>query len=164
MTYREEKKGFSLIEILIAIALLGVIIVVICGVFVIGLESIKKGKSRATAFHIANKKFAELSNIDVTDDRGIPVDQFELFVKGYQNANQYGNTVRIPWDTPGGTPDYDISGMEVIEGKDFNFEIKIEGYDSDLKVKKLSVEVKWIESEEGEKKLVLYSLLAKKEI
>jgi len=161
MFLKKNKDGFTLSEIVIAVALLGMILVVISMVFIKGLFAIKKGRFRATAFHIANSKFVEISNAGLSDANGIPVADFPTLVNGYSSSIDHGNTDYIPW-TNSGTIDYEIKGVEKIPGLDYNFDITIEGYGNNLK--KIGVEVTWNEPDMGKQKIQLYTLLTREEI
>ena len=154
------KKGFTLIEIMTAIAILGLVIVTICGVFIHGLNAIKKGKYRACAIHIAKQKFNELGEINLGDPSGIPVKKLsepppEECIEGWQNSDpDIGDYIR--WDAS--TPLYKISGKQKMAGIEYDFDVVIEHYHKNLK--KVTVKVTWKEIE-GERKVELCTLLSR---
>jgi len=157
------KKAFSLMEIVVAVALLGMVISIVCGVFVHGLHAIKKGKYRAGAIHVANQKFAELNNLDFGDPNGIPVVELKVpppdgYIEGFASyvAHRTGD---IPWNTLIGVSDFEVTGVQDMGWVDYNFHIKIEGYDINLK--KIVVEVTWKEPD-GNRKLELSRLMTKR--
>jgi prepilin-type N-terminal cleavage/methylation domain-containing protein len=161
MFYKRHKKGFTLSEIVIAVALLGIILVVISLVFMKGLFAIKKGRYRATAFNIANSKFVELSNAGLSEPNGIPVADFPILIKGYTGCVDHGNTTSIPWPDSGGI-DYEITGVEQFPGLDYNFDITVQSYGDNLK--KIGVEVTWNQPDVGKQRIQLYTLLTREEI
>jgi len=57
------KKGFSLIETVIAIALMGVVIITVLGVFISGNNAIKSGRYTTVALNIGKEKIAETGNL-----------------------------------------------------------------------------------------------------
>ncbi|MEQ8225503.1 MAG: prepilin-type N-terminal cleavage/methylation domain-containing protein [Candidatus Eremiobacterota bacterium] len=151
-----KRKGFSLTEIVIAVALLGMVIVVVCGVFVKGLEAIKKGKYRAAGIHLIDKKFAEFNNFDLGNSSGIIISDPNQYIKGFDHAN--GDS--IPWNSPKGTVDYVIYGTEHMAGIDYDYAIKIEGYQDNMK--KIAISVTWPDLQ-GQKNLEISKLLCRKQ-
>jgi len=57
------KKGFTLMEVMLGIALAGLLLVMLCGVFVYGLNAIEKGRIRSTALNLAERKISESHNL-----------------------------------------------------------------------------------------------------
>ena len=53
---KKENKGFTLIETVLSIALMGVVIVTVLGVFVKGSQALKKGRYRLIGVNIAQRK------------------------------------------------------------------------------------------------------------
>ena len=151
------QKGFSLFEIVIAIALLGLVMVSVCSVFAYGIESIKKGQKNAIAIHIGKKKLNELNNIDLNDPNGITYKSLCTSIEGYDPAQTPPTENCISWDITG---QHDITGSEKIAGSSYNFTVGIEGFQPGLK--KISVTVKWFDSEGKEKNFKLNTLLARK--
>lgn len=138
------KKGFSFIELLLAIALLGVIIVTILGVFVHGLHAIKKSRYRVIAVNIANKKCSELRYLFLNNGDPISADTIKNNIYGTDNVDS-----DFKWDS--GT--IEIIGKETADHIPYNFIINIsqEG-SSDTKglillLKKIDIEINWKEVE-----------------
>jgi prepilin-type N-terminal cleavage/methylation domain-containing protein len=151
-----RKKGFSLTEIVIAIALLGMVIAIVCGVFVKGLEAIKKGKYRSAGLHVADKKFTEFNNYDLADPNGIIITEPNQYIKGVTSASSSS----IPWNSLLGTVDCVIYGTEDMVGINYNFSIKVEGYQNNIK--KVSVTVTWPEID-GTKTVQLSKLVSRQQ-
>ncbi len=154
------RKGFSLVEIMIAVGVLGVVIVTICGVFLHGLHAIKKGRYRAAALHIANQKYSELNNLDWSNPAGIPTDKLSQpppdgVIEGWTSFSHGDPYIR--WDNI--FDEYEIRGMQNMAGIDYNFYIFIKGEAADLKM--VTVRVKWKEIEDM-KKVELCTLIARK--
>ena len=57
------KKGFTLVEVMLGIALAGLLLVMLCGVFVYGLNAIEKGRIRSTAINLVERKISEAHNM-----------------------------------------------------------------------------------------------------
>jgi prepilin-type N-terminal cleavage/methylation domain-containing protein len=160
MLRKNSKQGFSLVEIMTAIGIMGLVIVTICGVFVYGLNAIKKGKYRACAIHIANQKFTELEEADTGNNSGIPTDKLSVppdsggLIEGFSSCNP-NNIPYIDWING---PTYEIFGKEYMENIPYNFSIKIENYTDNLK--KITVNVQWKEIE-GVRHIELCKLLSR---
>ena len=156
-----KNRGFSLPELLISVGLLCVVIITICGVFMHGLDAIKKGKYRAAALHIANQKFSELNSIDWNDKNGLPtaklLDPPTGYIEGYISAEP-DSISYIPWDVLT-VPEYKITGQESMAGVDYNFTIIIRSYRENLK--QIIVTVYWQENN-VERKVELCTFMARK--
>jgi prepilin-type N-terminal cleavage/methylation domain-containing protein len=158
-----RKSGMTLTEIMIALMLLGLIIVVMLGVFVKGSYAIKKGRYRITALNLANQKIVEFNNIDLTLSKITRGD----IVASIQNVQKVetGNPVRtsattVTSDTDeiyiwNPTKEYKVSGVENIKGTNYDYTLFIETYTCDLntsptehKLRKLSVVISWQKIEE----------------
>lgn len=151
-------KGSNLIEIVLAIALLGMVIVIISGVFISGLESIKKGKEIAVALNIAKKKIDEIKRVDLTCSEGIYKKELLENIKGCNPDTLIPEDSYIPWDSTG---NQEIEGTEILGGRDYNFFISIEGSENNLK--KLTVKVDFsVPGDRGSKIVELTTLLARK--
>ena len=153
-----KRKGFSLLELLIAVTILGVILVTVCGVFIQGLNSIKKGKAIGASLNIANKKIDELNNLELRDPNGITKKNLCENIEGYDPGSILPEDTCIPWDISG---EQDIKGIETRAGIAYKFTVKIKGFQQDLK--KITVEVTHTGIDpQGLKKLELNTLLARK--
>ena len=156
-----EKKGFSLMEIIIAVAVLGIVIISVCGVFLHGLDAIKKSKYRGCAVHIASQKFTELEEVDLGNNSGIPTDKISIppgdggYIEGFQSSAP-DNVDFINWGSSGVF--YTIKGKQSMEDIPYDFTITIENYGDNLK--KITVEVFWREVE-GDKKVKLCKLISR---
>jgi prepilin-type N-terminal cleavage/methylation domain-containing protein len=62
-----KQKGFSLVEVLIAMAILGVIIVAIMSLFVMGRRNVYSGKQTTRAIAISNRVLEDLSLLTKRD-------------------------------------------------------------------------------------------------
>ena len=166
-TYRLMKKkysykGFSLIEIMIAIGLIGVVIVTVCGVFVHGLDAIKKSKFRAGAIRIANQKFAELNKVDLGDPNGIPVEKLSLpdpngYIEGLDHCVP-GNIQYILWD--GNADSYELIGRQYMDNIPYNFNMTIANFKLKNNIKKVTVTITWSEIG-GERTIELCTLMSR---
>ena len=158
-----NKKAFSLMEIMVAISLLGLVIIIVCGVFVRGLDAIKKGKYRACAIHVCNQKFSELDNLDFGNPSGIEIESIKVpppdgYIEGFADFDSHGNSI-IPWDSTMGVVDFEILGLQEMAGIEYNFHIFIEGYDVNLK--KFKIQINWQEPG-GKRKLILSKLVTRR--
>ena len=156
-----KEKALTLTEIVVAVALLGLVMVSLSGVFVRGLYAIKKGKYRAAAIHIGNQKYAELKSIDWGNPLGIPterLDEPDCIIEGHTISIPNKNGDYIPWDI---TADpYEIYGLQEMADIEYDFYIKVDSYDRNLK--KIMVTVSWKEVE-GDRSIDLCTLLVRKE-
>lgn len=153
------KEGFSLTEVVIGVALMGLVIIVICGVFVQGLNAIKKGKYRAMALHIANQKYSELTNVDWSHPYGIVEDDLCSPPTGYIEGSSYSSSGGyIDWT--GGS--CIVEGSQTMDNIDYDYRIIFEPYGTAMKnLKKVSVIVRWKEIN-GEQKVRLCTLISRK--
>lgn len=162
MEKKYSSRGFSLIELMIAVGLIGVVIVTVCGVFVHGLDAIKKSKFRACALRIANQKFAELNKVDLGDPNGIPVDKLSLpepngYIEGLEHCVP-DNIQYISWD--GNTSSYELTGKQYMDNIPYKFNMKIENFKFKNNIKKVIVNITWSEIE-GEKTIELCTLMSR---
>ncbi|HPZ08751.1 MAG TPA: prepilin-type N-terminal cleavage/methylation domain-containing protein [Candidatus Eremiobacteraeota bacterium] len=159
-------KGFTLIEIMTAVGILGILIVTICGVFVHGLYAIKKGKYRSAAIHVANQKFTELSEVDLGDPGGIPTEKISVpiseggCINGFIDCEKNGNENYIKW--VGTAEPYVINGRQKMADIDYNFKITIEAYKNNIEdLKKVTVLVTWTDVH-GNQRIRLCTLLTRR--
>jgi len=157
--------GYSLTEIVIAVAILGLVLVVICSVFFKSLMGIKRGQTGGTAMYIANKKIDEVRSLDLGITEGIYINEVYQHIEGYDpppaDLNNY-----ISWNPAGAIPQKTITGKEGPTGE-YKFTVEIKNYiDGGLPVENLklvTVEVKWFDSLlKKEKNLKVDTLLARK--
>lgn len=160
-----KQKAFSLTEVIIAVAILGIVLVTVCGVFVHGLHSIKKSKYRSGAINIANQKFDEIKEADWSCPSGLPVDKLSQpspdgVIDGFVSCLSNGNDPYILWDTQ--VAAFVIYGFQVMGGIEYDYTISIEPTKPyDPYVKRVSVLVEWDEVE-GKKDLELVMLIARR--
>jgi len=159
------KKAFSLVEIMTGIGLLGLIIITICGVFVHGLEAIKKGRYKGGAIHIANQKFDEVKEADWGDPSGVPTAGLSDappagYIEGFDFCIDPGYGSCIGWKKTDYMGEYRISGLQNMSGIDYGFDIYIDCYGDNIK--KVTVKVTWQEIG-GEKTLELCTLIPRRE-
>lgn len=160
-----KEKGFSLAELILAVALTGLLLIVICGVFIFGLNAIEKSKIRSTALNLADKKIAETKNLimtlddydRITGDRLISIisDSNEIKVGG--QIITADEEYEITWGLTGNeltaTGEISIAGTT-----DYNYQYELK--DDQLNLKKVRVEVTWEEERVGPQKVVLESLVS----
>ncbi len=164
---------------MIAIGLAGVLMVVLCGVFVHGLDAIKKGRFRSTALNIADKKIVQFNG---------------LMKSVYDNGQIKGNELRaIITDGDTGVKSIKISGADVLDENTYivwpdgaasspvipievegsvsikgtaNYKYKLTAtdykYPVEKWIKQVRVEVKWEEERVGSKNVFLESLVSLK--
>ena len=154
-----HQKGFSLVEIIIAIAILGLVVVTICGVFLHGLNSIKKSKYKACAIHIANQKFSEIQDSDWSYPSGLPADRLSQagLIEGFQYySDPSDNGSFIDWNYGTSVAVY---GTQSMGGIDYDYTISIDP--NQPYVKKVSVLLEW-EEIKGHRQLKLSTLMARR--
>ena len=162
------KKGFTLVEILFAVGLAGVLLVTICGVFVHGLNAIEKGRIRSTALNLADRKISETHNLMKTIGRGAITVSGEDILKSfsdYTSIKYNGNTVSPSyacekfWD-PGNK--LELEGKTYINGTaEYKYKYTLEDYLTSIDIKKVTIEVTWEDERVGSKKVYLESLVSK---
>jgi len=162
MKKKYSNRGFSLIEIMTAIGILGMVVVTVCGVFVHGLDAIKKSKFRACAIRIANQKFAELNKVDLGDPNGIPVDKLSLpdpdgYIEGLEHCTPTG-VQYISWQ--GDADDYELTGKQYMDNVPYTFTMTIANFKSKNNIKQVTVKIKWAEIE-GERTIELCTLISR---
>jgi len=160
MMYKiKNKEGFTLSEIVIAIAILGLIMVAVSGVFIAGLNSIKKGKGISVGLCIASKKIDEINSVDLWDQLGISKAKLRASIENYEPSSIVdAPTDYVPWDMTGSQ---NIDGIEEISNVKYNFTISILPFRNNLK--KVTVEVYWNDdASNSQKRLELNTFLARK--
>lgn len=144
-------------ELLIAVVLLGTVIVVVCSVFIQGMNVIKKGKVFAEAANIANKKIDEINSIILDEPDGISTNNLIENIEGIDLSSVIPDKY-ISWDMTGSQ---EIKGIEKNCLQEYKFTIKIEPFHEDMK--KIFVEVTYITPDpHGRKKVEITTLLARK--
>ncbi len=159
------KKGFTLIEILLGTGLAGVLLVMMCGVFVYGLNAIEKGRIRTTALNLADRKISESHNMMkiLTPEGKIKGDKLSAVISNSKVIKFNGSNVNPAenypiWD-PGGVS-VEAEGTVTIKGTgDFNYIYALTDYADNIK--KVSIEVYWLEGKVGSKKIFLESLVSR---
>jgi len=119
-------RGFTLIETVLSVAIMGLVIITVLGVFVHGINAIKKGRYALTATNVAEKKISEVRNLlakyqDPNTDLALYiVDNIESTDSFTPSTIKIWNKLTIP---------VKIHGTENI-GKtgDFTFNILLEDY------------------------------------
>ena len=168
-----RQRGFSLVETVISIAIMGVVIVTVLGVFVTGNNAIKKGRSIVIATNIAEKKISEVRNLLAKNpDYLDPIDEglFRASITGIDTIDP--NSIVI-WNYSGGaaaamSDDITITGVEEIpRSGDYGFEITIKDYTDSTPsllpdLKKITVKVSWTDPPSTiVKEMKISSLIAK---
>ncbi|MEQ8223458.1 MAG: type II secretion system protein [Candidatus Eremiobacterota bacterium] len=162
MKQKYSARGFSLIEIMTAIGIMGIVIVTVCGVFVHGLDAIKKSKFRACAIRIANQKFSELNKADLGDPNGIPLDKLSLpdpngYIEGLEHCAPTGFQY-ISWQ--GDADSFELTGKQSMDNVPYTFNMTIANFKSKNNIKQVTVKITWSEVE-GEKKIELCTLISR---
>jgi type II secretory pathway pseudopilin PulG len=171
-----KKKGFSLIETVIAIALVGMVIVTILLVFTRGNDAIKKSRSIIMATTMAEKKISEVRNlmakypkygeiIDETEFRESISDMYTIdpnSIAIWNGIEATGTSLPMSPDT------ITITGTENTGLGIYEFEIIIIDYTEPVEglqpdIKDVSVEITWTDPPSTLlKKLKMKTLIAKK--
>jgi len=161
------KKGFTLIEVLLGTGLAGVLLVMMCGVFVYGLNAIEKGRIRTTALNLADRKISESHNL-MKALQGVTGE-----IKGNRLADILSDnrTVKVNGSSVDSSGTYSLldplnpapveaEGSVTIKGTgDFHYIYSLTDYEDNIK--KVSVEIYWQEGRVGSKKIFLESLVSK---
>jgi len=135
---KNKNKGFSMMEMLWAIALMGTIMVVIAGVFVHGINAIKKGRYQMWAFSVIEEKVVQFKKLPLNDPN-IPAS----IIKTTLEANSVDNN--LTWGSL--SPAINVQGKKDLNFIKYNYQLKIEEYDpgSPMNIKKLTMNVNWRE-------------------
>jgi type II secretory pathway pseudopilin PulG len=167
-----KRKGFSLVETVISVAIMGLVIVTVLGVFVAGNNAIKKGRYRTAGINIAEKKIAEVRNLLATypdpntDMRGY-IDPNTI--SGFDHIEPSSGQL-IVWSEPSASMTaFTIYGTENVSTTgDYEFNIKMEDYiDSssntifDLKL--TTVIIYWMDPVSGRQMITKMSTLITEE-
>lgn len=144
-----KKHGFSLIEMVIGVALMGLIIVSVLAVFSGGITTLKKGSFQAAVTRYTESKLAQVRllftkcpqfNRDVEDE--IP----EIITGKITSITPSGYYPVIIWEYPPDSIYIQIEGEEDMAGVGFlKYTITIEDYEGptyDYDIKKVSVKTK----------------------
>jgi len=133
------KKGFSLIEVFFALIIMGIICVLICGVFVHGIDALKKSRYRVIAINIADKKFSELRYLlSSTYLNTVTVTDFQNNIEGTDSVSGAFN-----WTPP---CKVEIKGKETVDRKTYSFTITVVDYNGISDLKKVDISVSWGEA------------------
>ena len=158
-----KKNGFTLAELMVSLGLAGIILVVLCGVFVYGMSGIKKGKLRTTALELADRKIAEVQNLMRSlDGNYIKGSDLSSIISDHSNLLVNGSSVDPDieyniWD-PNGCK-VEAEGTVSVRGTaDYIYLFRLEDYDRNLK--KIRVEVTWKEEKTGPKKIFLETIVS----
>lgn len=159
------RKGFSLTEIVMAVALLGLVLVIVCSVFFKSLMGIKRGQTGGTAMYIVNKKIDEVKSVDLGKKDGIYIKELYEHIEGYEPP-PVDVDKHISWISTSSVSEKRISGKEGHSGE-YKFIIDIknyyEGSSAVDNLKIVIVEVTWHDSLLGKQKsLKVDTLLARK--
>jgi prepilin-type N-terminal cleavage/methylation domain-containing protein len=131
-------KGFTMMEMLWAIALMGTIMVVVAGVFVHGMNAIKKGRYQMWAFSVIEEKIIQFRKLPLNDPN-IPAST----IRDTLEANSVDNN--LSWGAL--SPAINVQGRKDLNFLKYNYQIKIEEYDpgSSLNIKKITMDINWKE-------------------
>ena len=144
-----KKHGFSLLEMIIGVALMGLIIVSVLAVFSSGINTLKKGNFQAAVTRYTESKIAQVRllftkcpqfNRDVEDE--IP----EIITGHVISISPSGYNPVLIWKYPPASTYIQIDGEEDMAGVGFlKFTITIEDYEGptyDYDIKKVRVTTK----------------------
>jgi len=133
------KKGFSLIEVFFALTIMGMICVLVCGVFVHGIDALKKSRYRVVAINIADKKFSELRYLlSSTYLNTISATDLQSSIEGTDTVSAGFN-----WTPPCSVT---ISGKETVDRKVYSFTINVKDYTGINDLKKVDISISWGEA------------------
>jgi hypothetical protein len=150
---RYHRKAFTLIEVVLAIGLMGLVITLIASVFVSGLYSIKKGKYRLLAINIADKKITELKNLPLGDN---VIDTSTISSRIYGTTGVTGNIV---WD--GSCKEVIIDGQENMNHIPYNYRIDVKDDPNESYLKKVTIDVNWHDPQGGDKSVKIITFVAR---
>ena len=149
------KRGFSLAEVVIAVALLGVIIVIISGVFVRGLHAIKKSRYRVVAVNISDKKCSELRYLFLNTITPISRGEIADSIYGAESVDN-----DFDWGTlVSPAPPVHIEGKETVDNIEYSFIIEISDEGTVDGLKEVEIKMVWPEVE-GERSFNVSTLLS----
>jgi len=165
----KKENAFSLAELLIAVAFTGMLLVVICGVFIYGLNSIEKSRIRSTALNLADRKIEETRNL---------MGSLDIYykIKGDKLTEIFSDAETVEYNTdpvdpaaeyeiwpvaPGSSCNIHLTGKVSVKGTaDYEVNYVLEDYPSSKELKKITVEVTWKEEKTGPQKVVLKTLMS----
>ena len=160
---RKDVRGFTLTEILIALAILGTVITAVLGLFLVGSKSLKEGRTRRDVTWIMEKKFSEVKHLYLT----YPYDRYPSGVTPAQinaivtNASEIlpGTTTVPLWYSSSLSS---ISGTETINETDYNFIISF--YSDIDEIKQVGIVILWNDPASGEGKETSSTIFISKEM
>jgi prepilin-type N-terminal cleavage/methylation domain-containing protein len=107
--YAKECRGFLLLELLVAVAVLGIVLVPLLGMFLGGAVNNAHSRMVTTAAHLAREKMEELRSLGYCRaESGFEeaVDQFPAYSRLVEVGNMEMDikkiTVTVFWSPPGG--------------------------------------------------------------
>ncbi len=173
-----RRRGFSLIEILIAISLSGILLVMLCGVFVYGLKAIEKGRFRSTAMNIGDRKITyarkmikelvkESDSSNIVGARAYYLltngddPNSDVKIGGVNVTSTEAGKVKIFKVSPLETVNIDVHGFVTIFGTArYEYKMHMEDYILGDCLKKVKVELYWKEEKAGSTSLFIESLIS----
>jgi len=101
----EKKKGLSLIELLIALAILATGFLMILGVFPVSMKSVKQGKDVLFASHLAQRQMENAIYQNFTDDNSSTSNFAAMtsIVNNVTTTTDFTYTVQNEFESPFGT-------------------------------------------------------------
>lgn len=123
-----NRKGFTLSEVIISIAIMGLLIITVLGVFSAGVNAIKKGRYQATAISLLESKISQVKLLF------IKYPQADLDIEANLPLSISGNITStgpvILWPSPAGPVNIKIEGYEDLgEMGSFAFTISITDFE-----------------------------------
>jgi len=165
----KKENAFSLAEMVIAVAFTGMLLVVICGVFIYGLNSIEKSRIRSTALNLADRKIEETRNLMSSLDVYYKIKGDKL-IGNFSDAEtvEYNTATVDPaveyeiWPSdPASSCNIYLTGKIPVTGTaDYEINYLLEDYTPSKELKKITVEVTWKEEKTGPQKVVLKTLMS----
>lgn len=112
-----DERGMTLIEILIAVAVMSVISVSIMGVFTAAAERSAEQNRRLIAASLARQKIAELRLVSRLNDMAPPAANFDVLLNGLSGAAELVHSADDPLPSPHGS----LLDPVTINGTEYRF-------------------------------------------
>lgn len=121
-----NQKGISLIEVIIALAILGVIAVAFLGGLMTSLKAVSIADERSTAQSLSQSQMEYVKSLNYTDadpgsevtynkTAGIPQGYYIMSIhRDGSIADDVDGVVGVPWDPDNGTASYNDTGIQKI--------------------------------------------------
>jgi len=157
---------------LISVGFAGILLSTVLGVFVYGIDAIKKGRLHTTALNLADRKIVEVHNLMRSLDPNdcITGDKLKAIFSN-SNTIKYKGTDIAPtmsckvWDKTNPNTDIHAEGTIPIKGTatyKYIFDLKNDPSNANNDIKKVRVEVSWVGYErKGTQSVILETLISR---